>query len=648
LNPGPALGALLIGCALASTAIASETGEPAGFDYLYIVANEGGSSGGHAAIRFEDHVYHFQNEDDRLVLHRDLADEFLYDYALLGNRTIHSTHVAVSEETLRRILDRFRRRHRAQQAQLSVEADLRLDRVLLEFLADRQRDATTRAPDRLLAIPGLGYFASVPARAGTRSGSLDSLRREVVRAYGPGFFASRRRALAGAMRALLLEDPTAWPVGAPGSVDDHPPFARSYASRWVDLRAGTAALDVLERAPPLAAASHHAPDDAAFALDVDEVAALARYATRLSRQLVEVVDSRRSDWGQTLLVGMARLVALHQSIASGRLVFLDTFPDAPGSVATLEPHGARAARLLAENRRQLEASLEWLRKRAAPGELAWERVEERSNRYYEMLRAEHGGGELRVARGHLVPSRTGRYPLDAAPSALGVTFSEAARRARERERSYSRELGALHRYDLITRNCATAIFDTLNASLGGSVEDSRRQLGGHVGGPASLAFIPFVSARLVNERYRVTRRETIRSYRERRLAEMKERESPVRVALRESNTLTAKSYLRDPDDSFFVFFTDEAPLLRPIFGAVNLVAAVGETVVGLATAPADRGALLVRGLRGALFSLPELAFVNIRKGSNDWIPADERDLDPVLVAEASRDAPAREEPARAE
>ena len=196
----------------------------------------------------------------------------------------------------------------------------------------------------------------------------------------------------------------------------------------------------------------------------------------------------------------------------------------------------------------------------------------------------------------------------------------------------------LHSYELITRNCATAIFETLNTSFDGSVEISQSRLGGHVGGPNSLAFIPFVSAQQVNQRYRVTRQETILSYRHHRLREMRERESPVRVALRESNTFTARSYQRHPDDSFFVFFTDESPLLRPLFGAINLVAAVGETVVGIVMAPVDRGAGLLRGLRGSFVSLPELAFVNIRKGSNDWIPTEHRDLDSVVAISEARPA----------
>jgi hypothetical protein len=64
-----------------------------------------------------------------------------------------------------------------------------------------------------------------------------------------------------------------------------------------------------------------------------------------------------------------------------------------------------------------------------------------------------------------------------------------------------------------------------------------------------------------------------------------------------------------------VFFTDDTVALRPLLGAANLVAAAGASVAGLVTMPLDHGARLRAGLRGALFSLPELAFVNIRKGS---------------------------------
>jgi hypothetical protein len=628
---GVALLSFLLGCLAASTAFAA--GNEASFDYLYIESNEGGSSGGHTAIRFGPSVYHFQNEAGLLVLHRERADDFLYTYALLGNRTIHTTRIGVSEKSLSRLVDRFRLRHRAQEAQLRVEDALTHDRRLLELLRDREKDPTSQPEKPLLAVPGLGYFDLRPSMAGNRSTPLLSLGRDIARVQGPDFLANRRRALIDEMQTLSQLDPTAWAAELPTSIYDHPPFARAYSSRWIDLAAGLAALDTLEAARPLADASHHAPGDDSFVLDAEEIRALARYAQELAAQLVELVDSRRPDWGQTLLVGMARLSALNRSLESEHLVFLDSFPEEPEAIGhvTINRRGELGPMRLSENQTQFEASRVYFRNTGTPDELAWERLEERSNRYFEMLRALRGNHSIRVARGHLVPSRAALYPIPIWPQRTGEQLSEDLARARERERSYARAMRRLHRYGLITQNCVTAIFETLNDSFEDSAEISKLQLAGYVGIRHSLAFIPFVSALEVNERYRVIQRETVFSYRQLRLRAMKGRENPLRVALRESNTFTATTYQRSSDDSFFVFFTDDVPLLRPLFGVVNLAAALGESILGILAVPVDRGAILVRGLRGTFVSLPELVFANIRKGSNNWIPKAHRSLDPVVV-----------------
>ena len=93
------------------------------------------------------------------------------------------------------------------------------------------------------------------------------------------------------------------------------------------------------------------------------------------------------------------------------------------------------------------------------------------------------------------------------------------------------------------------------------------------------------------------------------------REHRLVVLARESNTLTSTLYEPPPDDSAFLFFTDDAVAARPLLGAINVMAGLGVAAAGIATLPVDGGARLTSGLRGALFSLPELVFFNIRKGS---------------------------------
>ncbi len=105
---------------------------------------------------------------------------------------------------------------------------------------------------------------------------------------------------------------------------------------------------------------------------------------------------------------------------------------------------------------------------------------------------------------------------------------------------------------------------------------------------------------------------------------MYRRESPLHVRLRERNILTSTIYHRNADDSFFLLFTDDLVAVRPIFGAVNLASGLGVAAVGVPLLPFDRGETLVSGVRGAVFSLPELAFVNLRKGSFDYVPLEQR------------------------
>ena len=76
-------------------------------------------------------------------------------------------------------------------------------------------------------------------------------------------------------------------------------------------------------------------------------------------------------------------------------------------------------------------------------------------------------------------------------------------------------------------------------------------------------------------------------------------------------------YRPRPGDTSFLLFTNDLFWARPAFGLVNLGWALGNGLAGVVTGPLDGGSRLERGLFGALFSLPELAWINVRKGSFD-------------------------------
>jgi hypothetical protein len=186
----------------------------------------------------------------------------------------------------------------------------------------------------------------------------------------------------------------------------------------------------------------------------------------------------------------------------------------------------------------------------------------------------------------------------------------------------------------------SAIFETLDvglAALAGASDpdavraESIRRLGGRVDPASSLAFVPFLSSRAVREELDVRDAFSLPSDRARRLAAMRRRENDLWVHLRESNVLTSTIYDGGREDSLFLFFTEDAVAMRPVYGVFNVLTGVGGGVAGLFSLPFDRGELLTDGLRGVLVSVPELFFGNIRKGSSDYLragPYEERELTP--------------------
>ena len=87
------------------------------------------------------------------------------------------------------------------------------------------------------------------------------------------------------------------------------------------------------------------------------------------------------------------------------------------------------------------------------------------------------------------------------------------------------------------------------------------------------------------------------------------------MSLRESNVFSSSLYQWHGRDPAFVFFTDDLLWARPLAGGFNFVAGLAQGMAGLLTLPWDGGENLRMGTKGALISLPELFFFNIRKGS---------------------------------
>lgn len=645
-------------------------------DYLYVESNEGGSSGGHVALRIGDRTYDFQHHSGGgasgggllatrglLRIERRDAEDFLYSYAYLQNRPVHVTRLGLDEQATSRLSAHFNALYLAEQAQFEALDVLGEDRRLMSALAGA---ATGSAAS--IALPAVGYFfARETHQAGTKddvgfpaprechgvtvetesdarrlsdrgkSAPLLHLRERVRRTLGDNWIPDRICAEQEALQQLPPKALSASDLEM--SAMAYPRLEGAFSERYRGHRSALAALQVLDCAPAVLPDVVVSPRDAVLELDAGQVRVLRTFSAQLEDDLVALLSSQRRDWGTAMLVGMARLDVIERSIQEGTLRSLDAFPSkvAVVSIADLKQSGALPD-LIADAREDLVQSLALLssadsqlatlvhrrghqsaegtdstfHEDAALGEAKWNDVESAINRYDELVQSRDQGRDLRVAPGRLVPERGATVAIFPRPEAERAQFAETASRTGLVERQYSNALHKRLAYDLVTRNCVSELLSTIEDAFvddGSALTPLNLKTRGPAGAVPFLSSASFAKSRAARGVHRVP------SWREQRLAELRAAPSAgLGTELRESNAVTSKIYRRAPDDSWFFAFADRPPL-RPLAGTINLAGATGAAVLAIATVPFRGVAPLESAVRGILFSLPELAFLNIRKGT---------------------------------
>jgi hypothetical protein len=617
-------------------------------NYLYVAPNEGDSSGGHVALRFGNETFHFQHEAPGILrLQRHDAAAFNYIYAGLGNRAIRENTISVSNGSYALLRDAFARLLVVQEAQLEIRDLLKRDVAFFGLLLRRQRDDQLKKDKISLPLSGVGYLlpdaASPSASSGTdtepepghSSPSLVSLRNRIRATYGPSFIAGKAEQARALLRGLELRA-TRHPVTGVGP-DTFPSLETPVATRYEDALRAVVALQLLQSAPQLRAGTFWSVAESDLQLEPRQLLALKLFAAELERDLTALATSPRADWATPFVLGMARLAAIEATLACGRLVLLDVFP----SGGYISPRQDRALRpylpmMRGEMRRVFLTKSKRFFSGSPSREADYAALERSGNLLLDVERSLATGTPLRAVPKSAFPSREALViaPPPEQPDEAALVRELAA--AGAAETNYSALLRQAYGYDLFRHNCVTELFAVVNRTIAGAppeihpetaltaeqsgVRDrSRERLGGYLDAGEGLAFIPFVSSRMVESSFAVTASRDLPSYRTARLHEMQAREVPLQVFLRECNTITSSVYRPGPGDSAFLFFTDDALLLRPLFGAFNLVAALGESLLGVAALPLQGPERLVTGSRGMLFSLPELLFVNLRKGTMAYV-----------------------------
>lgn len=594
----PATAAVLLAFAPLAGAAARDSVE-----FLYIDANVGGSSGGHVAVKLGETVYHFQNDEGYTRLTRENWQRFRFIYNDVDNRNIHIARVPVRATDAERIRDRLSLLYLVQNRHVAF----------LQALQDDERLLHSLQAGLPAALPGIGFFQP-RAQVSSSHGELRAL---VEQRHGQQFMARERHRLTRRLAALRYAPV---PIGdAELSPEHYPAYRQTFADQAQDLYAHWFALSVVELGWPLREdvlideGRLESADPSANAAGRDRVW-LSQYRESVRDAILHMLSAPYPGSGKALLLALARHEALSLGLASGRLLLLDvlTHPPSPPRQALAEAEQEPLHRLL----RQLRESIPSLRQTVfslpEPDEAALHRLEVAASERREAERGLTFRQSINLTTADGPPEGLGYAVL---PLRYGTPAAWALARAAAETQAdaFMEKMRSAYEYQLITRNCVTELAQAVNSSF--AEQDETRVLGGHLEPGAAQGFIPFRFYELVRQHYRVTGTEALPSLRNQQLARLRRNGEDWAVLLRESNTLTSTVYQPRVGDSAFLMFTEQGFWTRPLFGALNLGYGLGAAVAGVITAPVDAGELLREGLNGMLFSLPELAFWNIRKGS---------------------------------
>ncbi|MDD5265682.1 MAG: hypothetical protein PHO08_00960 [Methylococcales bacterium] len=618
----------------------------ASFGYLYIESSEGNSSGGHSAIQFGDEIYHYQHHDSGLIrLLRQDKQEFHFLYRFLQNRRIHLSQIDVTEETFTGLKEYFKLQFLAQDQQLKQLNSLHKDRLLLRHLLYQQNpddDFLDAGFSAVLQLNGVGLFYAgqeldnqkndwrtrkVSGVQSQSSNAIEMLRKKIGQAYGQDYLSNRREEITAQIKVLM---PGRWPESKTIlSTDNFPPAINSFADSYTDYLTGLAAIKVLMEGKPLRT-------DAFFitreSVSPEEKKVLVRLRDQLALSFLKSVNSGRPDWGYAVLVNMARFIAIDLSLQEGQWVFIDDFAQDSEWVSAdqFARHGEQMHVQIKDSLANYIQSRKAVLNPEGSPEANYSKLEMSANRYFELLKGKQNKA-IRYIGEKALPTKSISLPDWTAPQLTQQQIKRALSELDDYEGKLLKELTERYRYNLITRNCVTELFRTIDQSLLQQRkagidpskqeellrEESTERLGGAIS--ASYNFIPFVSSQSVQSHYNVTKSELLNSYRSQQLEKLSTRSEGMMSALRESNTFTSTLYDYNPDDAFFVFFTDDNLVLRPIFGAFNTAAGIGQSLFGFLSWPFDAGRNLKSGATGILMSLPELVFFNMRKGSYKYL-----------------------------
>ena len=570
-------------------------------EFIYLEANTGSASGGHVALKRGEQVFHFQNDRGSSRLSRDEWGRFRHTYNNLENRNIHLARVPLRAQDAEQIGDHLNLLFLVQNRQLDFLSALQRDVHLLEAFQTAQ-PAT---------LPGVGFFSETQ-----KSPVMSELRHNVEEALGSDFIMGEMARLRLKLTTLLYGAPAI--ETAAFSTLHYPNYPSTFSEQIEDLYTRWFALNIIQKGLSIRenglinASQIEGPSRSSPLTDAERVG-LTAYRFQLRDSILTALKSEYIGGASPLPLAVARFQATSMSLASDSFLLMAHPPEDGLSIPLTITEDRRP--LLNDLRQRLIRDLPRLRRAFGemPEELPYHQLEDNISTLQEV---EHGlktGQDIRVSRRSMSPRGMGLALLPMSRMST-QELDRAHQHAISRQAQFQNQFDVSHAYRLLDRNCVTELIQSINTAFPDE-RTATKALGGLILPGESQGFIPFRFFELVRARYPVETVTTLPSFRNRGLRHMALNGASLLDQMEEIMVPTARLYQARSEDSAFLLFTDDTIWPRPLFGVINLIYGIGTTGAGLVASPLDQGERMKAGMRGVLFSLPELLFWNIRKGS---------------------------------
>ena len=577
---------LLLACFFWVSNAKAEDADAATLDFIYVNANTGEAAGGHTAIRLGSTVFHYQFfPQGQFLLVRESWTHFRYVYNELRNRSIFVAQTSLTPQVYAKLRNHFTRLLMVQQQDLDQLQDAETQLSLLTQLASGAEQ---------LEMDFVGLFDAESV------GDADTLHlyKRTQQQLGRDYLKDLRQQV----ETKLVDLAADYETESNGI---------SWAVMLQALLLEREFLQLLETGASLTQDSVLGSAMGATKLTVKQRSIFEGYQEKLAVSVVGLLQSQRLDRSRSLMLQTARYLVVSRSLATGTLLTLDPFSSRANLVTVKQKKELQGLQAQLQQN-VLQATHGFLTETAYP-DIAYAILESSMGRGHEIASATRHKNVARVEPGILLPTRKGsvsiteqflpRGKLSALINGNQVKVSQLQQQIDER-----------YAYDLLMRNCATELLRALNSAFVDKTT-GQRELGGWLEPDDGLVFIPSQFYSQIAARYPIQEEEFFPSRRLRKMDKFYRQDDNLRVWLRESNTLSSTVYMPRAEDTPFLFFTDDTLLLRPVQGIANLLWGAANSVGGVFTLPVDGGERLHQGMRGMFYSLPELMFSNIRKGT---------------------------------